>query len=319
VAADRYPATVADIARWSEAAGCEGILVYTDNGIVDPWLTAQLIVEQTDRLCPLVAVQSVYMHPFTTAKMVSSLAYMYGRRCYLNLVAGGYRNDLLALGDETEHDERYVRTREYGEIVRALTTAPAPVTYDGRYYRTRGLRLVPPVPAELTPGLMVSGSSAEGAATARALEAIAVKYPQPVAEEPGLAAGSGAIGMRMGIIARDTAEQAWADALRRFPEDRAGQVAFGMAMNASDSQWHRQLAELAVAAAGERDAYWLGPFQNYQAFGPYLVGDHATVAAELARYLGLGFRTFITDVPESEADLGHTATAFGAGLALWRA
>ena len=26
------------IARWSEAAGCEGILVYTDNRLVDPWL-----------------------------------------------------------------------------------------------------------------------------------------------------------------------------------------------------------------------------------------------------------------------------------------
>ena len=59
---------VADVARWSEAAGCEGILVYTDNGIVDPWLVSQLILQSTERLAPLVAVQPAYMHPYWVAK-----------------------------------------------------------------------------------------------------------------------------------------------------------------------------------------------------------------------------------------------------------
>lgn len=313
-----YAATVADVARWSEAAGCEGILVYTDNGIVDPWIVAQLIVQATERLCPLVAVQSVYMHPFTVAKMISSLAYLYGRRTHLNLVAGGYRNDLLALGDDSEHGERYARTREYGELIRALTSGPASVSRDGRYYQVRNLRLVPPVPVELAPGMMVSGSSPDGLATARSLGAVAVKYPEPVALEAGRAQADGEIGMRMGIITRETSEQAWQVALERFPENRAGQIAFGMAMNISDSQWHRQLAELAQAVAAEREAYWLGPFQNYQAFGPYLVGDYGTVAAELARYLRLGFTSFILDVPESEEDLAHTAAAFREALAIWR-
>jgi alkanesulfonate monooxygenase len=44
--------------------GCEGILVYADNRLVDPWLTAQLIIEVTERLSPLVAVQSAYMPPY---------------------------------------------------------------------------------------------------------------------------------------------------------------------------------------------------------------------------------------------------------------
>jgi len=35
-ASDGYRRQVVDIARWSEAAGCEGILIYTDNGLVDP-------------------------------------------------------------------------------------------------------------------------------------------------------------------------------------------------------------------------------------------------------------------------------------------
>jgi len=46
-------------------------LIYTDNGLVDPWLIAQAMITHTERLCPLVAVQPVYMHPYAVAKMVA--------------------------------------------------------------------------------------------------------------------------------------------------------------------------------------------------------------------------------------------------------
>ena len=92
-----YLRRVQEIARWSEEAGCEGILVYTDNGLVDPWLVSQVIIAATRRLCPLVAVQPAYMHPYSVAKMVASFGFLYGRRTYLNMVAGGFKNDLAAL------------------------------------------------------------------------------------------------------------------------------------------------------------------------------------------------------------------------------
>ena len=99
-----YLERVVQAARWSDEAGYRGMLVYTDNGLVDPWLISQVVLQSTDQLCPLVAVQPVYMHPFTVAKMVSSLAFLHGRRIYLNMVAGGFRNDLRALG-EAEPDQ----------------------------------------------------------------------------------------------------------------------------------------------------------------------------------------------------------------------
>ena len=98
-----------EIARWSEDAGCEGMLVFTDNSQLDPWLVSQVIIEATERLCPLVAIQPVYMHPYSVAKMITSFAHLYGRRLYLNMVAGGFKNDLAALNDLTPHDERYAR------------------------------------------------------------------------------------------------------------------------------------------------------------------------------------------------------------------
>lgn len=72
--------------RWSGAAGCQGILVYTDNGIADPWLVAQLIIQSTHALSPLVAVQPVYMSPYAAAEMVATLGHLHGRRVDLNMV-----------------------------------------------------------------------------------------------------------------------------------------------------------------------------------------------------------------------------------------
>lgn len=312
-----YGPRVADVARWSEAAGCEGILVYSDNGIVDPWLVSQLVVQATERLCPLVAVQPVYMHPYAVAKMVTTLANLHGRRTYLNLVAGGFRNDLLALGDETHHDERYARIAEYGRLIRDLTAGTGPVSVSGRYYAAHHLRLAPPVPAALRPGFMISGSSEAGLAAARTLGAIAVKYPRGAEEEEYVDAATPS-GMRIGLIARETQEDAWRVAHERFPEDRSGQIAHHLAMRVSDSQWHSQLSALAGIAASGESPYWLGPFENYQTFCPYLVGDYQRVARELERYIGLGFRTFILDIPANEEELHHTGVVFAEATAASR-
>src|SRR5215468_2420979 len=130
-----YLQKISNVARWSEANGCEGILVYTDNRILDPWLVAQVIIQHTSRLCPLVAIQPVYMHPYSVAKMITSLGFLYHRRVYLNMVAGGFSNDLVSLDDTTPHDRRYDRLVEYTEIVKRLLGAEAVVSFDGEFYR----------------------------------------------------------------------------------------------------------------------------------------------------------------------------------------
>jgi alkanesulfonate monooxygenase len=305
-----YLHQVADVARWSEAAGCEGILVYTDNGIVDPWLVAQVVIESTAHLRPLVAVQPVYIHPYSVAKMVSSLAFLHGRAVDLNMLAGGFRNDLLALGDDTPHDERYERTSEYTRIVVDLLHGERPVTVDGTYYKVTNLRLAPPLPVDLVPRVLVSGSSPAGLAAAEALGATPIRYPEPPETEVPPAAKE--FGVRVGIVARSRGDEAWRVALERFPEDRTGQIAHRVAMSVSDSHWHEQLSRRDDGAPGEheRSPYWLGPFQNYKTFCPYLVGDHATVAAQIAGYRAQGADTFILDIPASEEELDHIATVF---------
>jgi len=167
----RYLHEVAEVARWSEDAGCEGILVYTDNSIVDPWLVSQVILQSTARLCPLVATQPAYMHPYAVAKMVASLGHLHQRRLWLNMVAGGFKNDLAALDDQTPHDRRYQRLVEYTLIVKRLLESDAPVSFEGEFYKVRNLRMTPPLDAALAPGILVSGSSPAGLEAARAIGA----------------------------------------------------------------------------------------------------------------------------------------------------
>lgn len=309
VPASAYAQRVRDVSAWSEAAGCEGILVYADNGVLDPWLVSQLVVQETLELSPLVAVQPAYMHPFSVAQMVATFANLYGRRLYLNMVAGGFSNDLLALGQHAPHDERYARLVEYATIVKQLVEG-GPVTFAGRFYAVSNLRLSASVSAELLPVMMVSGSSPPGVAAARQLAAVAVRYPQPAELEERHSDPNTQIGIRVGIIARADHNAAWRVAHERFPEDRAGQIAHGLAMNTSDSQWHRQLSDLDPAAAESRTPFWLGPFSNHKTFCPYLVGDYQEVAAEISRYVELGVETFILDVPASAEELAHTARVF---------
>jgi alkanesulfonate monooxygenase len=306
---DCYLRRVIEVAQWSERCGCKGILVYSDNSQLDPWLVSQVIIANTERLCPLVAVQPFYMHPYSTAKMAASLGYLYGRRTYLNMVAGGFKGDLEALNDGTAHDQRYSRLVEYTQIVKALLRGPEPVTCRGNFFAVDKLRMSPPLPPELFPGIFVSGSSPAGVAAAKEIGATAIEYPKP-AEEAVMRCRAEQLdsGIRVGIIARDDAEDAWRVAFERFPEDRKGQLTHQLAMKVSDSFWHSELSNLEEWDGNS--PYWLRPFETYKSFCPYLVGSYDRVAEELATYQSAGYQTFILDIPASEEELQHVRIVF---------
>jgi alkanesulfonate monooxygenase len=314
-APEDYVQRVVEVARWSEAVGCTGILVYTDNGIVDPWLVAQIIIQSTERLCPLVAIQPVYMHPYSAAKMVASYAFLHRRRIYLNMVAGGFGRDLQALNDQTPHDDRYARVTEYAQIMKLLLESRDPVTFEGRYHMIKNLRMTPPLPPELMPGILISGSSPAGMAAAQAIGATGIVYPRPAEDEIDASETSTRRGARIGIIARPDPTEAWRIAHERFPDDPRGRLTHKLAMKVSDSLWHKQLSQGSDKPSGGESPYWLWPFQTYKTFCPYLVGSYDEGAEYLARYLVKGYRTFILDIPHSFDDLKCARITFDKALA----
>jgi alkanesulfonate monooxygenase len=310
---DRDPAdyrrTLLDAARWTERAGCRGLLVYSDNSLADPWATAQYLLVHVERVVPMVAVQPEYMSPYTAARMVSTLALLHGRVLDINLVTGGFDGHLRALDCRLDHDERYGRMVEYGTLMHTLLTADRPTSYAGRHYRLHAAGISPQLPAGLMPRFFLSGSSPAGIAAQQQLGMRRFAYPLAAEDYPDDAETLRGTGIRIGIVARPDSSEAWSEARRRFPVDSTGEQYHDLASRVVESSWHRSLSAEAMASHQPRGAYWLYPFRAYKTFCPYLVGSYSEVADTLAAYLGRGVDAVILDEPHSQPDLDHAVHA----------
>jgi alkanesulfonate monooxygenase len=301
---EEYRRTLLDKCRWIEEAGCRGVLVHTDNRSVDPWSAAQFLLENTERLVPLIAVNPVYTHPFAAARAIATIGYLYHRQVDLNLVSGGFPSHLKELGCRLDHDERYDRITEYAQIITRLLSDDATVSHAGEHYTVKGAMLGMRFDPELMPRIYVSGGSEASLEARRRLGAGWLTYPRLLGRygDSGVLQGGG---VRFGIIVRPTSEEAWALAHARFPHDEDGEQLHDWVAQQAESRWHRNLAD-DVRRTGVLDqVYWLYPFRAYHTFCPYLVGDYDEVAAALAEYFNAGVNTIILNTPEDPEDLDH--------------
>lgn len=319
---DHDPATawtaVETTIHLADRYGFTGVLAHVGNDtLVEPWTVAHHALATSTALRPLIAVNPVYQHPFATAQLAASLTYRYQRPLLLNLVAGTSVPDRLALGDTTEHDDRYARLCEYAEIVFALLEGGTPVTRQGRFYQVRGARLRLPPAAELRPQAFVAGESAAAQECARALGAdqIGMFRPRPQSVSPG-----GRTGRYAGMIARETDDQAWRAALRRYPVAPELEAAGAAALRYTDATWrHRAFGE-AAAADATPSWFWSAPMRSLRADCPFLVGGVDTLAAVLAAEMTTGVDTFILDLAAAEEDFRWAAQVLdSAGAVVHRA
>lgn len=116
--------------------------------------------------------------------MIASFGFFYGRRIFLDMVAGGFKNDLEALGDPTPDDERCARLTEYTSIILRLLQSAALVSLEGRYYTISRVAMKPALPEHLRPGILLSGSSPAGQAAARELARLRSNTPNPATTKP---------------------------------------------------------------------------------------------------------------------------------------
>jgi len=147
IARSRFLENVADVARWSERAGCRGIVVPADGALVDPWMLAHAIVRSSTTLVPVISVLPAYAHPYWLAKQVSSFAYLYGRRVGVS-VAGG-------VSDASTLNEFSTRL---GRILEGVRDGAGPGTHP---------KLSPPLPNGLKPTLWLHGSTVDLGVIAR--------------------------------------------------------------------------------------------------------------------------------------------------------
>lgn len=300
-----------DRRKWAvaDAAGVRGALIFTSAHNFDPFVVAQRMLESTERLVPLVAVQPPFTHPFHVARQVSTLLYHYERQIDLNLITGGDPRYLRMVGNDLGHDDRYQRLIEFGQVLQQLVHGRGPANFRGTHYEVRDAVVQPPLPERLVPRMYVAGSSPACGVAAKALGVTQLMYPREVAyyeEDPAAKALLPGNGVRLGILARDNSAAAWAAAERRFPPaPRVEAVLLRSRARHQDSDWTAAL----MNDTRPDTPYWLGPFRSGREYCPFLVGSHAEVGEYLSHYLRLGVTTLILHATQEDDDVPNAVVA----------
>lgn len=302
-----YWAAFAGLVKLTDGYDFDGMLCFSANEtLVDPWLAAHYLILNSRRLIPIVATNPVYLHPFAAAKMVSSFAYMHGRKTILNLITGASGRDREVLSDPIDHDDRYTRLGEYARIMKSLLTDPKMMDFEGRYYKLSSAVLSPTPPPALHPGFLVAGHSDAAIRTAGLVDAVHLRMLGPKLEED-LPEAAGGLGIHLGIIAREDEDAAWAAAKAHYPHDPEVEGILEYMMEGSDSVWKRRLYEKTLERGDARPEYWLEPFGQLRADCPYLVGAHERLAEILAAHIEKGADWIILDLPNEQEEFENTA------------
>jgi alkanesulfonate monooxygenase len=300
---------LAQVARAAEANGFEGVLTPTGTHCEDAWLVTAALIRETERLKFLVAFRPGLTSPTLAAQMAATYQRISRGRLMLNVVTGGQADEQARFGDFLPHDERYARTGEFLEVIRGAWGGK-PFDFTGDYYRVEGATVMePPEPA---PDVYFGGSSAAAGPVAARYVDVYLTWGEPPAQVAeklawirGLAEAAGRtvrFGIRLHVITRDTAAEAWAEADKLLSYLDPGEVAFAQQELAqSESVGQRRMRELhagfrSSGAASDLEIYpnlWAGVGLVRGGAGTALVGSHAEVADRLEEYAALGISEFI--------------------------
>ncbi|MFC6080088.1 LLM class flavin-dependent oxidoreductase [Sphaerisporangium aureirubrum] len=303
---DRPPTRsyLGQIARAAEDMGFEGALTPTGSWCEDAWLSTAFLVASTERLKFLVAFRPGFVSPTLAAQMAATYQWQSEGRLLLNVVTGGETHEQRAYGDFLDKDARYERTAEFLHIVRELWRGET-VSHEGRHLRVEGAKLAR-LPDPVPPLYFGGSSAAAGPVAARHTDVYLTwgEPPDAVAEKiqwiMGLAADEGRalrFGIRLHVITRDTAEEAWAQAARLLDGiDPATIEKVQAGLRRSESEGQRRMLEL---HGGARDGLeispnlWAGVGLVRGGAGTALVGSHEQVADKIAEYHAIGIDEFV--------------------------
>lgn len=335
VAGGARPATISylgQIARSAEQIGFEAALTPTGAWCEDAWLMTAMLNEVSESLKFLVAFRPGLMSPTLAAQMGATFQNSSKGRLLLNIVVGGEAHEQRAYGDFLDKDARYARADEWLGVVSRLWQGER-VTYEGEHVHVEDAH-IPRVPDPIPPFYFGGSSAAAGTVAAKHSD-VYLTWGEPVEAVAkkvewirGLAAAEGRklrFGIRLHVIARDTAAAAWAEAQRlldAIDPDTIANVQAGLGRSESEGQ-KRMLA----LHGGSKDNLVVGP--NLWAgvglvrggAGTALVGSHVEIADRIKEYAAVGIEEFVlSGVPHLEE-----AYWFGEGVlpilqrdGLWR-
>jgi alkanesulfonate monooxygenase len=294
---------IGQIARSAEQLGFTGALTPTSSWCEDAWLMTAALTQVTERFKFLVAFRPGLMSPTLAAHMAATFQRVSGGRLLLNVVTGGDDVEQRRFGDHLGKQARYERAGEFLHIVRELWRGE-PVTFAGRHYDVRAGQIIP---APVWPPIYLGGSSEPALDVAARYADVYLTWGEPpgavadkldeVRKRAKAAGRELRFGIRLHVITRDTAAQAWAQAQRLLDGLDPAAIERAQAIQrASQSEGQRRMTAL---HGGRTDALevspnlWAGVGLVRGGAGTALVGSHEEVADRMAEYYSLGIDEFI--------------------------
>ncbi|GIF04841.1 LLM class flavin-dependent oxidoreductase [Actinoplanes siamensis] len=294
---------IGQIARSAELLGFTGALTPTSSWCEDAWVMTAGLTQVTERFKFLVAARPGLMSPTLAAHMAATYQRISGNRLLLNIVTGGDDAEQRRFGDHLSKIERYARAGEFLHVFRELWSGES-VDFSGEHYDIRDARIIP---SRVRPDIYLGGSSPAAVDVAAAYADVYLTWGEPpaaVAEKLDQvrrrakeAGRELRFGIRLHVIARETADEAWEQADRLLAGlDEAAIERAQAIQQASGSEGQRRMTAL---HGGRTDALvvspnlWAGVGLVRGGAGTALVGSHEEVADRIAEYHDLGIDEFI--------------------------
>jgi alkanesulfonate monooxygenase len=156
-----------DVVVRAEQAGFDSVLLAEhivspssrDADVLETWTAAAALAEATERIEIIAAVKPLLFHPGVLAKLALGIDDISGGRFAINLVSAWFKPEMAHLGIEMPaHDERYVYSEEWLDVVRSLLRGET-LDHHGARFATEDLQLFPPPVNPAGPTVYFGGES----------------------------------------------------------------------------------------------------------------------------------------------------------------
>jgi alkanesulfonate monooxygenase len=293
------------VARAAEQSGFDAALTPTGTWCDDSWITCAALSQQTERLRFLVAFRPGSVAPTLAAQQAATFQRHTGGRLLLNIVTGGNEEEQRRFGDDLDKDARYARTDEFLTILRGAWSGE-PFSFRGEHLWVDGATALG---VEHQPEIYFGGSSEPALRVAAKHADVYLTWGEP---PPQLSEHLERVrefaaaeprerelrhGVRLHVISRDTAEQAWAAAAALIADADDAAIAEAQAKMTHGTATGQQ--RMQALHGGSRDSLeiypnlWAGVGLLRGGAGTAIVGSHDQVADRIAEYHELGIDEFI--------------------------
>ena len=295
-----------EVAKAAEISGFDGALVPSFPDSEDPWVISSSIARHTKTLRFMIAYQPCWFNPLYAAKAAASLQRVSGGRLLFNIITGGGGPQQLWWGDRIAHDDRYIRTTEFLDVLKGVWNG-GPFSYHGKFFQIENAGLPEPLAGQVFPALYFVGSS-DAALAAQGKHAdfdlthleprenLKIKFAR-VAELASKDGRTVKPAVRFNIIARKTPEEAW-DVVRRawaqVDWDARERAQRGQRRGDGVGSWRTEVTRNTKVEDLVFEGLWAG-FGTLGSQGSPLgfVGSYEQAAETIDGFIQLGVQGFI--------------------------